>query len=66
MLYVGQVCAKPAVGLAIQLAAKFTAGYTAGTIGVIDRAGVLRAVCVVLIVWFREFLALYRLARALI
>ena len=38
----------------------------AGAIGVINRAKVLRAVYVVLIVWFREFLALYRLAYTLI
>jgi len=44
------VCAGPAVGLATRLAAKLTAGYTAGAIGVIDRARVLRAVYKVLIV----------------
>ena len=62
----GQVCARPAVGLAARLAAELTAGYIAGAVGVADRAGVLQAVCVVLAVWFGEFLALYRLARALI
>ena len=56
------MCAGPTVGLA----AKLTAGYTAGAVGVIDCAKVLRAVYVVFIVWFREFLALYYLARALI
>jgi len=56
------VCAGPAAGLAAEL----TAGCTAGAVGVADRARVLRAVCIVLAVWFREFLALYRLARALI
>ena len=60
------MCARPAVGLAVQLAAKLTAGCTAGAIGVADRARVLRAVYVVLVVWFREFLALYCLAYALI
>jgi len=58
----GQVYARPIVGLA----AKLTAGYIAGAIGVTDRAGVLRAVYIVLIVLFGEFLALYRLARTLI
>ena len=62
----GQVYARPVVGLAARLAAKFTAGYTAGAVGVIDRARVLRAVYIVLAVWFREFLALYRLTYALI
>ena len=42
------------------------AGCTAGAIGVTDHARVLRAVYKVLIVWFREFLALYRLDHALI
>jgi len=60
------VCARPTVGLAARLAAKLTVGYTAGAVGVADRARVLRAVCIVLIVWFGEFLALYRLAHALI
>ena len=58
----GQVYAGPVAGLAAEL----TAGCMAGAIGVIDCAGVLWAVCIVLIVWFREFLALYRLACALI
>ena len=48
------------------LAAKLTAGCIAGAVGVADRDGVLRAVYVVLIVWFGEFLALYRSAYALI
>ena len=44
------MCARPAVGLAIWLAAKFTAGCTAGAVGVADCARVLRAVCVAFIV----------------
>jgi len=47
---VGQVYAKPTVGLAVWLAAKLTAGYIAGAVGVIDYARVLQAVCKVLIV----------------
>ena len=58
--------ARPAVGLAARLAAGLTASYTAGTIGVIDRARALRAVLRVLMVWFNRFLALYRLAYTLI
>jgi len=38
----------------------------AGAIGVTDRARMLRAVYKVLIVWFKEFLALYRLDYTLI
>ena len=38
----------------------------AGAIGVADYARALWAVLIVLMVWFKEFLALYRLARALI
>ena len=52
------MCAGPAAGLAVRLAAELTAGCTAGAAGVADRAGVLRAVLVVLVVWFEEFLAL--------
>jgi len=44
------VYARPIVGLAAQLATKLTVGYTAGAVGVTDRAGVLRAVYVVLTV----------------
>jgi len=60
------VCARPAVGLAIRLAAKLTAGCMAGAVGVTDRARVLQAVYKVLVVWFKEFLALYRLDYTLI
>jgi len=35
------VYARPVVGLAAWLAAKLTAGYIAGAVGVIDRARVL-------------------------
>jgi len=42
------------------------AGCIASAVGVIDYARVLWAVYIVLIVWFKEFLALYRLAYALI
>jgi len=41
LLYIGQVYAKPAAGLAARLAAKLTAGYTASAIKVADRARVL-------------------------
>jgi len=47
---VGRVYAGPIVGLAARLAAKLTVGYTAGAIGVVDRARVLWAVCKVLVV----------------
>jgi len=57
---------RPIVGLAAWLAAKLIVGYIASAIEVIDRAKVLRAVFIVFIVWFREFLALYYLAYALI
>jgi len=48
------------------LAAKLAAGYMAGAVGVTNYARALWAVLIVLIVWFREFLALYRLAYTLI
>jgi len=48
------------------LAAKLTVGYTASTIGVANYARALRAILIALIVWFKEFLALYRLAYTLI
>jgi len=60
------VCAGPAAGLAARLAAKLTVGCIASVVGVIDRARVLQAVYKVLVVWFGEFLALYRLDYALI
>ena len=44
------MCAGPIAGLAIQLAAKLTAGYIAGAVGVIDCARVLQAVYKVLVV----------------
>jgi len=66
LLYVGQAYAGPAAGLAARLAAKLTAGYTASAVEVANYARALRAVLVALIVWFKEFLALYYLAYALI
>ena len=48
------------------LAAKLTAGCIAGAIGVADYTRALRAVLIAFIVWFKEFLALYYLAYALI
>jgi hypothetical protein len=66
LLYIGRGCAGPTAGLAAWLAAGLTAGCAAGAVGVADRARALRAVLRVLIVWFNGFLALYRLARALI
>ena len=50
----------------MRLAARLAAGGTARAVGVIDRAGVPRAVLVVLIVWFKEFFTLYRSAYTLI
>ena len=50
----------------MRLAARLIVSCTASTIGVVDRARALRAILVVLIVWFIEFLALYHLAYALI
>ena len=46
------------VGLAVRLATILVVGYITSAIGVVDRAGALRAVLIVLIVWFKEFLAL--------
>jgi len=66
LLYVGQACAGPVAGLAAQLAAKLTAGCTASAIGVTNYTMALWAVLIALMVWFKEFLALYRLAHALI
>ena len=66
MLYIGRVYTRPIAELATQLAAGLTVGYIAGDKEVTDYAKVLQAVLIELIVWFREFLALYRLARALI
>ena len=60
------MCTRPTAGLAAQLATKLTAGCTAGAVGVVDRARVLQAVFIVLIVWFKEFLALCRSAYTLI
>ena len=54
------------VELAIQLAAKLVVGYIVGDIGVIDYARALWAVLIELIVWFKEFLALYCLVYTLI
>ena len=56
----------PIVGLAARLAAKLAAGSMAGAAGVVDYTGVLQAVFIVLMVWFKEFFALYHLAYALI
>jgi len=51
--------------LAAQLATELTAGMVSAT-GVTDYAGVLQAVFVALMVWFKEFLALYCSTYALI
>ena len=37
----GQVCARPIVGLAARLATELMAGYIAGAVGVADRIRVL-------------------------
>jgi len=66
LLYIGQAFARPTAGLAIRLATKLAAGYTAGAIGVADLTGALRPVLIVLIFWLAELLVLYCLARALI
>jgi len=66
LLYIGQACARPAAGLAARLATKLTAGCIAGAVGVTNYARALRAILIALMVWFKEFLALYRLAYALI
>ncbi len=60
------MCARPVVGLATRLAARLIVGYIASAVEVIDYTRPLRAVLRVLIVWFKEFLALYRLAYTLI
>ena len=44
-------------GLAIQLAARLTAGQMVGAIGVTARTGALLAVLILLAVWFKGFLA---------
>jgi len=53
-------------GLAVRLAAKLAVGCTGSTIGVADYTRVLQAILILLIVWFKGFLALYRSARTLI
>ena len=53
-------------GIAVRPAARLTAGYPAYAAGVTDHARVLRPVLVLLVAWFGAFLALSRLARALI
>ena len=58
--------ARPIVGLAVWLAARLAAGGTAGAVEVADCARVPRAVLIMLVVWFKEFFALYCLAYALI
>ena len=50
----------------MRLAAKLTVGCMAGAIGVTNCARALWAVLIALVVWFKEFLALYRSAYALI
>ena len=45
------------VGLAVQLAAGSTAGRIVRAVGVIARIGALLAVLILLIVWFKGFLA---------
>ena len=55
----------PVVWLAVQLATRLVV-ETVSTIGVAGYTRVLQAVLIALVVWFKVFLALYRLARALI
>ena len=50
----------------MQLTARLAASGTAGAVGVINHARVPQAVLVALVVWFKEFFALYRSACALI
>ena len=57
---------RPTAGLAAQLAARLVASSTAKAAGVINHARVPQAVLIVLVVWFKEFFALYCLACALI
>jgi hypothetical protein len=47
---------RPVVGVAARLAAGLTIGCAVSIIGVTGRAGVLRAVLAVLMVWFVRFL----------
>ena len=44
------MCTGPIAGLAVQLAAGLAVGYIAGTVGVVNYAGVLRAILVVFMV----------------
>ena len=50
----------------MRLAAKLAASGTARAVRVVNRIRALQAVLIVLMVWFKEFFALYRLAYALI
>ena len=52
--------------LAAQLAARLVVGYIVEDIEVINCARVLQAVLIELVVWFKEFLALYRSVYTLI
>ena len=66
LLYIGQVCTKPTVRLAMRLAAKLAVGCIFRAVGVINHAKVLWAVFIIFIVWFKEFFVLYHLAYTLI
>jgi hypothetical protein len=48
---------RPIVGLAIRLATRLVANYIVSVVGVIGYTKVLRAVLILLIAWFKEFLA---------
>ena len=52
--------------LATRLAARLVVDCIVEDIGVVDYARALRAILIELIVWFKEFLALYRLVYTLI
>ena len=58
--------AENAVGVAVRLATILTVGCPACATGVIDRARVLRPVLILFVAWVIGFLALSRLAWALI
>jgi len=66
LLYIGRVYTGSTVGLTVWLFIGLAIGSIASVKGVIDCAGLLQAVFVVPIVWFKAFLAFSCLACALI
>jgi len=65
-VYIGWVYGGITVGLAARLIMGLVIGSMDGIMGIVDCAGALQAVLVVLVVWFKTFLALKYLAYTLI